>query len=91
MDWIYDQASLYISDLSSVRGENFQQIDGQKLCEMKEEDFIGRDAANGLTLYRCLQDYRTLRKFIPVASGYYTIARDAGILCGDFVDFCFFR
>lgn len=59
MDWIYAQAILYIRDLSTLRGENFQQIDGQKLSEMKEEEFLARDAVNGPTLYRCLQDYRT--------------------------------
>jgi len=92
MDWIYAQAILYIRDLSTLRGENFQQIDGQKLSEMKEEEFLARDAVNGPTLYRCLQDYRTQCEFLPAIDIWVlrTACRTFGI-CRDFVDFCFSR
>ena len=51
LDWIYVVAGCSSVNLSSFKGENFQDLDGRKLCCMSRTDFIARDEEHGEMLF----------------------------------------
>lgn len=58
LDWIFCQAAYHRCDLSSLRGEMFQDVNGRALSQMKETEFVAKDGINGALLYHCLLEHK---------------------------------
>ncbi|XP_060082893.1 ETS-related transcription factor Elf-5-like [Ylistrum balloti] len=68
LDWIYFVAAENHLDVARLRGENFQTITGQKLCQMSQQDFIERDPEYGCYYYQLFRQIFNEAKFTPPAS-----------------------
>ncbi|XP_033753254.1 ETS-related transcription factor Elf-5-like isoform X2 [Pecten maximus] len=68
LDWIYFVAAENHLDVARLRGENFQTITGQKLCQMSQQDFIERDPEYGSYYFELFRQIFNEAKFMPPAS-----------------------
>nr|AAU11487.2 ETS-family transcription factor [Azumapecten farreri] len=68
LDWIYFVAAENHLDVARLRGENFQTITGQKLCQMTQQDFIDKDQEYGSYYFELFHQIFNEAKFTPPAS-----------------------
>ncbi len=64
MDWVYYVAQEFEMDSTNYRGDNFNDLTGEQLCEMKREDFLCRDPVNGDMLFNLCQKVLEKGKYI---------------------------
>lgn len=64
LDWIYYVAEALGMDVAELRGESFQNINGQQLCRMSKEDFCNKDQKYGSQFHENLTKLITDSTFI---------------------------
>ncbi|XP_041365691.1 ETS homologous factor-like [Gigantopelta aegis] len=63
LDWLYYLVDTHKLDGAHLRGENYQNLSGQKLCQMTKEDFMSTDNQFGALLFELFAQVIEQSKF----------------------------